>query len=106
VVVMMMMPMIMVIVIMVVVVVLFMTVMMLPAQQPGAHQVDAETDHSDGDRLVVMDDDRLEHPHRRLVADRKSDQGENDRTGEAREVTSLPVPKAKRGSRAWLRAKR
>src|ERR1700674_405692 len=71
-------------------VVMAMVVMMVTAaEQEDAGHVDAEPDRRDRDRFVVLDRDRRDETHDRLVADQHGDHRQHHGAGESREIAEL-----------------
>ena len=58
-------------------------------QEPGAGDIDRETDEGDGNRLGKVDRHRREQPAHRLIADQERDHRQNDGAGEAGEIAEL-----------------
>ena len=65
------------------------TVAMVRAQQPGAGEIDTQSERRDWHRLLEMDGHGMNEPHDRLVADAERDEPQNDGAGERRQFAEL-----------------
>jgi hypothetical protein len=70
-------------------------VIMGVAQQPGAGQVDAQSERRDRDRLAEMNVDRIQEAQHRFVTDAERDHAEDDGAGKRRQFTELAGAKRK-----------
>lgn len=75
-----------------------MVVMIVP-QQPGADQIDAETESGDGDRLIEADRQGAQEAHHGLIADQQGDESQKDGARISRQFADLTGPEGK----AWIR---
>ena len=73
----------------VVVIVGMMMMFMAVEQEPGAGEIDAETERRKHDGLAEIDRHRRDEPRQRLVADQQRDQRQDHRAGECRELADL-----------------
>jgi hypothetical protein len=64
-------------------------IVMIVAQQPGTHDIDAKAKRRNGDGLAEMDFDRRRKPEQTFVGNRNGNNGEQDRAGETREFAKL-----------------
>ncbi len=78
---------------------------MIAAQQPGAHDIDAEPDHRDRDGFGEMDRNRRQESRDRLIADQHGNHRKHDGAAEARQIAELAGSEDEAARRcAWRRA--
>ena len=62
-----------------------MVVVVIVVQQPGADEIDAQTERGNGDRLLIVDGDETKEAQDRFIADAERDHAEDDGAGECRQ---------------------
>jgi hypothetical protein len=64
-------------------------VVLLPVQEPGAGEIDAQSQRRDRKRLLEMDGHGMEQPQDRLIADPERDEPQDDGAGKCRQFAEL-----------------